>query len=493
MGDIPINSGGSKRNHPRIGYILMIGAGVGIAGILAIIFLGWENLANYNWGEEGWRPPLALAVGLGLAFIIVPTILGLFIQGRAYLAEKSIPRWKKGFGIIGLILIIIVGFGGFLFAFPEFPYWTYQTDPYLTWANDQDPSTGITINWHTPSRTIGRIKYGLTSDNLELSATTSEKSLYQHVRLDGLLPNTRYYYTTPQSTVKSFTTAPLPYSKSTSFSFIVYADPRTNDITFQANGEPSLPPRIVEDMANWNKEIAFTICAGDTYAMPFEPFSVAMWLGDITAHDFASNASIVVSPGNHERQFDSNNMMFKNLYPYENTTFSFTYGNVHAIILDTWDETFGWFGNLSNGLYAWLEHDLQTAVAQGASFILLAMHAGPINWGNPKNDINHGYNYEHLSMLAQQYGIDVIFYGHEHHYETCWINGTYYMNVGFGGNGECIKGEPVQSVGSPNVIAAGRGGYGYCRVDVTPSKMTLQPIWNNATHQSFELQSFTIY
>jgi hypothetical protein len=112
------------------------------------------------------------------------------------------------------------------------------------------------------------------------------------------------------------------------------------------------------------------------------------------------------------------------------------------------------------------------------NFTIIALHPAVIHFGSLEGEWFTGYIYNKLSTLAQKYGIDAIFFGHHHHYETSYINGTYYMNIGFG---ETTEQDGYRAPTKEYTLDIERGLAGYCRVDITPTIMHLRPIWINGT------------
>jgi hypothetical protein len=107
--------------------------------------------------------------------------------------------------------------------------------------------------------------------------------------------------------------------------------------------------------------------------------------------------------------------------------YSFDHGNVHFVILDSYetDRTVG--GNM----YDWLEEDLQNTTAY---WIVAFWHHPPYSKGDHNSDTDAAMKQmrENFNPLFETYGVDLILGGHSHSYErTFLINGHYGLAASF--------------------------------------------------------------
>lgn len=315
-----------------------------------------------------------------------------------------------------------------------------------------EPST-MAVSWHTVGQTAtSTVKYGTSSGSYPNAATGKEGAYYQtfnhHVVLGALAPATKYYYIVGDDAAGwskefSFVSAPLSSAVRGNFSFFVFGDLGV------VNGDPTI------DYINANKDSVNLLWHGgdvgyaddsflhkgcytefcyestfDTYLTKVEPW--------------ASQLAYMTVPGNHEadchdpacladkerREKLSNFTAYNGRFrmPSEesggvlNMHYSFNYGNVHFISLDT--ET-GYPGAAEEERYvlpcggfgdqlAWLEADLQKANAQRdvRPWIFASGHH-PMYQGDT---INEDFQ-KAMEGLFQTYGVDVYFSGHKHWYE----------------------------------------------------------------------------
>ncbi|MCP5544009.1 MAG: metallophosphoesterase [Akkermansiaceae bacterium] len=140
--------------------------------------------------------------------------------------------------------------------------------------------------------------------------------------------------------------------------------------------------------------------------------------------------------------------------------YSFDHGNIHFIAIDS--ETAGNYDDApgNGGMIDWLEDDLQ---ATDKDWIIAYMHHGPYTRGTVDSDsTDHLVEMRHYVVpLLEQYGADLVIYGHSHVYErSMLINGHHsamsladsssttfdpLLHVVDGGNGSSVGGVDATS------------------------------------------------
>ncbi|MFX0103130.1 MAG: fibronectin type III domain-containing protein [Candidatus Hodarchaeota archaeon] len=361
--------------------------------------------------------------------------------------HKYFRKFVTGFAGAWAIFALLGGSILLPIALETIPFHYHDTGPYLTWSNGQDPTNSITVCWHSSWNTGSMVEYGLSPDNLDRTASAIEFDVFHHVKISGLEPDTTYYYKVQGFDLKQFTTAP---DSAHNFTFAVWSDPRTNN-GYNLDG-PNMPELMHEILGAGGYDPAFSLCTGDIVQFGVYPEVWKLWLEDITTDDFASNRSHVVAIGNHARHSDPTARNFHKYYPYDNTSFSFDFGQVHFIILDIFrvdvPEPYSWWDKVPAHLMTWMQNDLTSS---NATFKVLALHPTPITSGGlPINDTHCGDIGEDLTNLAINYGLDAIFSGHWHRYTHALYGGCHIFTLGVGGN----DGYSLD------------GGSGFLRVDV---------------------------
>lgn len=296
----------------------------------------------------------------------------------------------------------------FLLAFASCaPALQFTKKPYLQHVTTQS----IIICWETDEVSAGRIEYGATTELGGVADTTGFDTFHE-VKLEGLEPDTRYYFKVEAEGLLykgRFKTAPLP---GTPFRFIVYGDFRASEIEM----------RMARKMLKEEPDLFVTV--GDYLSDGSNP---EYWppLFRIIA-PLIQKVPYYVTLGNHEKDGP---LYFKYFaMPGNERWYSFDYGNSHFIALD------------SNMPYLldpkqkkWLTDDLKAARKNPeTSFIFVYFHHPPYGTGgrhgNPQVAGRWGPVYE-------KYRVDAVFCGHEHHYERNVVNGITYITSGGGGAG----------------------------------------------------------
>jgi acid phosphatase type 7 len=318
-----------------------------------------------------------------------------------------------------------------------------------------DPN-GMAVSWNTKSKSAtSTVKFGTISASYSSSTTGQSSSYYEtfnhHVVLSNLQPDTQYFYvvgdeTSGWSTEHTFHSAPTSSDLRNDFSFFVFGD------LGQINGDAT--EKYIKSNAD---DVKLIWHAGDVgyaddaflhlkcvlqfcYESAFDEYMTNI-------EEWASKVPYMVAPGNHEADchdpacliskdkreklsnFTAYNNRFRMPSPESdgvmNMWYSFNYGNVHFISVNTEtdypgapEETryvlpCGGFGDQ----LTWLENDLKAATANRVQrpWILAAGHH-PIYNGNSVDT--------HLQTAVEdlfyKYGVDVFFTGHVHSYERSY-------------------------------------------------------------------------
>ena len=141
------------------------------------------------------------------------------------------------------------------------------------------------------------------------------------------------------------------------------------------------------------------------------------------------------------------------------------HGNAHFVCLDS-DVRY------STDQIAWLEADL-ARVADRVQWIFVNFHHPPHSSGS------HGSEYATMPKWIdafEQYGVDIVFNGHDHHYERSLNNDIWYIVTGGGG-------APLRAVNQkPNSyqIYAERTLH-FCKLQINGAQLTFEMIRADGT------------
>ncbi|MCE5187175.1 MAG: metallophosphoesterase [Planctomycetaceae bacterium] len=339
-----------------------------------------------------------------------------------------------------------------------------QVNPYLTWRSD--PTTSIMVNWWNPVSTgDSSVDYGLTS-SYGSTATVATVTHFHHVELTNLTPATTYHYRIRSSdgTVgpdNTFTTVTV---NDTTFSFMVFGDPRGGDGSYAANAMYHNRHRA---LVNWMlaQNTDFALQTGDI-----------VWEGAILTSDPATKVTVedyyttffdiekefsrtkVIMPtmGNHEvqpggRDYTYYYDMYEGANPANGPAgnrgriYSFNYGNAHFVCLSSFQISL-------TSQASWLATDLAVAAADSnIKWIIVFMHAPCYTTDTERP--NRTDEIAAWSPLFEQYGVDLVFAGHNHFYERSY---------------SIVNGEVVDHGDGPIYITSGAGGASFNTGSVNP-------------------------
>ncbi len=167
-----------------------------------------------------------------------------------------------------------------------------------------------------------------------------------------------------------------------------------------------------------------------------------------------SELPIMGCKGNHEGTGTLYEKYFP--YPYESGGFywSYDYGPAHVVVIDQ-------YVGYSSGStqITWLENDL---AATTKKWIFLVFHEPAWSAGGHSND-TQAQNV--IQPLCEQYGVDVIFAGHNHYYARAVVQGVHHVTAGGGG-------APLYSPNSnaQNVVASSMSHH-HCEIDIQGNQL----------------------
>jgi hypothetical protein len=335
--------------------------------------------------------------------------------------------------------------------------------PYLNMPNQNS----IVVRWRSSQSIIGRVRYGLAPDALNLSADESAAQTDHVVRLTGLSPYTRYYYSVgsatdsltpeaaettsytpgapaPSAADYTFRTAPVPGTAVDTRIWIVGDCGRGTQV--QANGRnayysstggasftgsriPDLNLQMGDNAYTSGTDVEYQTGYFNMYANIFRKMPQWSTLGN---HD-ANNG--ITDPLANFPYFD----MFT--FPTAGECggvgsgtehyYSFDYGNIHFICLDsqasvtTVDNPATTGVNEDGPMAIWLRQDLASTIS---TWIIAFWHHPPYSKGSHNSDtegrmVNMRTNF---NPILENGGVDLVFLGHSHNYErSVLLDGHY--------------------------------------------------------------------
>ncbi|MFD2160867.1 purple acid phosphatase family protein [Paradesertivirga mongoliensis] len=339
--------------------------------------------------------------------------------------------------------------------------------PYLQMATP----TSMTIRWRTGVYDRSRVKYGLSSDNLNMRTDDSTLVNEHIINLTGLKPFTKYYYTignladtTLQGDADNFFYT-LPEKDSEQFIRIA---------GFGDCGNNSINQRIVRDQVlkylGDNHLNAWILMGDNAYSDGTDAEYQAKFF-NIYKDDLLKKYPLYPAPGNHDyHDFHSASAADQNKMAYyqnfsmptkgeaggvpsgTESYYSYDIGNVHFLSLDS-------YGPDNKGLrmyeemgeqVEWVKKDLQ---ANKSKWVVAYWHHPPYTMGSHDSDKESLLVKirENFLKTIEEYGVDLVLCGHSHVYErTKLIKGYYGMEADFDPKKHELNSSTALSDGSKN-------------------------------------------
>ena len=281
----------------------------------------------------------------------------------------------------------------------------------------------MTVRWRTKSPTDSVVRYGETRENLNHSATMIGQSTEHEVRLTGLTPGTKYFY--------SIGTTQGPIAGNASYFFITHpaSAKRTRVWVIGDSGTGNADQRRVRD--------AYRDFTGSTHT------DLWLMLGD-NAYDAGTdseytrnlfaiypamlrNSVLWATLGNHDAKNSSSSTQQGPYYSQftfpknggsggvpsgTEAYYSFDYGNIHFVCLDSADSDRAADGPMAK----WADKDLR---ANTKDWTIVFFHHPPYSKGSHDSDTESELiaMRENFTPLLEARGVDLVLCGHSHGYE----------------------------------------------------------------------------
>jgi hypothetical protein len=308
----------------------------------------------------------------------------------------------------------------------------------LTWSGD--PATTQTITWRTDtSVTTGTVKYAVSPADpaggkqaeaavKELETELGKQNLFT-AAVTGLTPNTTYTYIvgsgTNWSAAGTFTTAP---ADTDSFKFLIYTDSQANTMdgaTVYTQWQETFPLAYQR-----NPEAKFVLGLGDNVDIGSSGYEWDLWFEG--AKGIVDKIPLMCVVGNHEtveKGVYSLPFTHRALFEYpqagvpdslKDQTYSFNYGNIHFIALDTQaiEEAIAGQTDVDKLQTEWLISDLEANAAAGnTDWTIIFMHKPFYCTRGVKS--NDALKQAYLPIF-DKYHVDVVLDAHDHAYSRTY-------------------------------------------------------------------------
>ena len=315
--------------------------------------------------------------------------------------------------------------------------------PYLQMGSE----TGILIRWRTLESTPSRVRYGLSPKNLSTVVDSATLTDEHKVMLSNLLPATTYYYAVGNmtdtlsgaDTTHFFVTAP---KKGTEMPINIWA---IGDAGYGIPDQRNMRDAYYKYIGQKHTNV-WLILGDNAYSDGLdEEHQLGMF--ENMFEGMLAKTVVWSTPGNHDiRKFRDNPIATAPYYKIFSTPqnaeaggvashnpgyYSFDYGNIHFISLET-NHTPRYD---TSAMAQWLKKDL---AANTAKWTITFMHHPPYSKGSHNSDDTTGEDLRCTEMrkyivpILEAGGVDFVITGHSHVYERSFmIHGQYDSSATF--------------------------------------------------------------
>lgn len=304
-------------------------------------------------------------------------------------------------------------------------------------------TNAINIKWRTAGPASSRVKYGTDPNHLS-SAVTIDNAVTDHeVRIVGLSPDTKYYYAIGSagsilegSYRNSFTTAP-PATTKRKIRIVAFGDAGTGNKMQKAirDGYLHLDKGGSPDLALLLGDNAYNSGTDEQHQQR---------MFDIYDNTVFANHPVFSVPGNHEYDNDpkglaglrgTHRIPYYDIFSLPTDAecggtpsgtehyYSFDYGNIHFIMLDS----YGYDDNKllydSTGAQAqWLKSDLAAYYGK-RKWTVVCLHHPPYTHGTHDSEKEKDLIAirQQITPILERYNVDVVLAGHSHVYERSFL------------------------------------------------------------------------
>ncbi|HEU4776742.1 MAG TPA: DNRLRE domain-containing protein [Telluria sp.] len=307
---------------------------------------------------------------------------------------------------------------------------TVVRGPYLQSAS----SDSIVVRWRTDTATDSRVQYGLGAGSLTTPASSAAATTEHIVKLTGLSPNTKYFYNVGSSSAVQagdasyyFKTSPLAGTALPTRVWVI-GDAGTGSAGQAAvyNAYRNYTGSTYTDFWMMLGDNAYNSGTDAEYqANMFNVYPEMMRQSPLWAtignHDGTSADSATQTGPYYDIHTFPQNAEAGGVASGTEAYYSFNYGNIHVIVLDSNETSRSTTGAMMN----WMKADLANVTA---TWLIAIWHHPPYTKGSHNSDTETNLIEMRQNFLPvlENYGVDLVLTGHSHSYERSkFIDGHY--------------------------------------------------------------------
>ena len=328
---------------------------------------------------------------------------------------------------------------------------TLSRGPYL----NQNNQNSIVVRWRSSQSIVGRVRYGDSPTNLTNFTDEAAAATNHVVKLTGLAPYTRYYYSVGSAfdtlaggdANHTFRTSPVPGTATDTRIWVVGDCGRGNqfqrdvrDAYYAWTGArtPDLCLMLGDNAYNTGTDAEYKLGFFDIYPTTFRKMPLWSTLGNHDANiDSATGTTPYFDMFTFPTQGECGGVLSSTEYYY-----SFDYGNIHFVNLDSQISsravdnplTTGINENEDGPMAAWLRLDLASTTK---TWIVVMFHHPPYSKGSHNSD-TEGQLIEmraKFGPILEAGGVDAVLCGHSHAYERSKLIDDFYETPTLSGSG----------------------------------------------------------
>ncbi len=343
--------------------------------------------------------------------------------------------------------------------------------PTLIYTGD---NTRMRVFWQWTSNATFQVQWGTNTSyslgNVAVTPTDTTNHLYTY-DISGLTPGAKYYYrVVTGSQCSSATFYAGPAASATSVKFVSYGDTRTNGSIH--NG---LAGQIVSLFQSDPAFQTLNINVGDWVSADSESAWSSEWFasGYTSLRTQDANLADIGIRGNHEGAGTFWKRYWPEPFQSGGLYWSFDYGPMHMVMMDAYTA----YG-AGSAQYNWLKADL---AASTKTWKFVAIHEP--GWSAGGGHANNTTVQNDLQPLFVQYGVSVVFSGHNHYYARASVNGVTHLTLGGGGAPQYTP-----ATGQPNIVVAS-ASYSFGEFTINGNTLTVKVVNNSgATIDTFTVK-----
>lgn len=334
-------------------------------------------------------------------------------------------------------------------------------------------TNAVTVRWRTGTAADSVVRYGTTAGSLTQSVSVTGTRTEHEVRLTGLTPDTQYYYSigTSSATLASdstyfFITAPTAAKPTrvwvlgdSGIGGSVQTNVRNAYYTFTGTRHTDLWMMLGDNAYNSGTDSEYTSYLFNYYPTMLRKSVLWPTLGN---HDAGSADSPTQSGPYYAQHTLPKAGEAGGVASGTEAYYSYDYGNIHFICLDSADTSLSASGAMAN----WVTSDLQNNTKD---WTIVFFHHPPYSKGSHNSDTESQLvsMRTNFNPIFENYGVDLVLCGHSHSYERSrLLDGHYGLSSTFNST------TMVKQAGS----GAGAGAYTKTAVGPVPHQGTVYAV-----------------